>query len=75
MLYAQCRLAAWSNPANRLAWVFATTADGISSIQINVVSSDNLSLASVFTDTTGGSSPILANGMLFYTSGGKAGSF
>lgn len=63
--------ATWSNPADSSAWTFVTTANGISGIKIKVDSSGNPSLSPVWSNATGGSSPVLVNGILFYASSGK----
>jgi outer membrane protein assembly factor BamB len=64
--------AAWSNPADGSAWVFVTTKNGIAGIKINVDGSGNPSLVPAWQIASGGSSPILVNGVLFYaTNGGK----
>jgi outer membrane protein assembly factor BamB len=63
--------ATWSNPVDGSSWTFITTANGISGIKINVDGSGNPSLSPVWTNATGGSSPIVVSGMLFYASSGK----
>ncbi len=63
--------ATWSNPADGSSWTFITTANGISGVKINVDGAGNPSLSPVWTNATGGTSPIVVNGVLFYASGGK----
>ena len=63
--------ATWSNPADGSAWAFVTTANGISGIKIGVDASGNPKLNPAWTGNTGGSSPIVANGVLYYASSGK----
>jgi outer membrane protein assembly factor BamB len=58
--------ATWTNPANSDVWVFVTTASGIAGLKISVDGLGNPSLTPVWQTAAGGSSPIVANGVLYY---------
>jgi len=64
-------LAVWTNPVDGGVWVFVANDSGISGLQATVGLSGNPSLTPRWTDATGGSSPIVANGILYYA--GSAG--
>jgi len=60
--------AVWSNPVDGSVWVVVANGNGISGLQATVDGLGNPSLASRWTDPTGGTSPIVANGILYYAS-------
>jgi putative pyrroloquinoline-quinone binding quinoprotein len=60
--------AVWSNPADGKVWVIIANGNGISGLQASVDGSGNPLLASRWTDATGGTSPMVANGILYYAS-------
>ncbi|MGI8968650.1 MAG: PQQ-binding-like beta-propeller repeat protein [Chloroflexota bacterium] len=61
--------AVWRNPANGSIWVFVANDQGISGIRV-VISGGKPTLQPTWTVHTGGTSPIVANGVLFYASSG-----
>jgi outer membrane protein assembly factor BamB len=61
-------LAVWVNPADGSTWVFIANDSGISGLQLTVNRAGTPALVPRWNDGTGGSSPILANGVLFYDS-------
>src|SRR5262249_36186797 len=60
--------AVWTNPSDGSVWVFYANGNGISGLKVVVDGGGNPSLATQWKNGTGGSSPILANGILFYAS-------
>lgn len=64
--------AVWVNPADRAAWVFVANGRGISGLRAGLdahgVPRLETSGPGTWTDRTGGTSPVLANGILFYAS-------
>jgi outer membrane protein assembly factor BamB len=62
--------AAWVNSADHSTWVFIASASGISGFKVTVDGSGTPALASQWTDPAGGTSPVMANGVLFYASTG-----
>lgn len=60
--------ATWLNPADGRSWVFVSTNNGISGL--NVVSTAGTpTLVPSWTVKTGGTSPIIANGVMYYLTG------
>ncbi len=57
--------AVWVNPADNSDWVFVTTADGISALKL-VSSAGTPALQTMWQGSVGGSSPLIANGVLYY---------
>jgi len=62
--------AVWVNPADHSTWVFIATDNGISGLKLAVDGSGIPLLESQWTDPAGGTSPVVANGVLFYASYG-----
>ena len=60
--------AVWANPSDGSVWVFYANDSGISGLKIVVDGGGSPSIAPQWTDGTGGTSPILANGILYYAS-------
>ncbi|HEY1434430.1 MAG TPA: PQQ-binding-like beta-propeller repeat protein [Thermoanaerobaculia bacterium] len=58
--------AVWVNPADGTTWTFVANSAGISGLQLIFDASGHPSLASRWAVGAGGSSPIVANGMVFY---------
>jgi PQQ enzyme repeat/PQQ-like domain len=58
--------AAWVDPVDGSTWAFVANSAGISGLQITLDGAGTPSLTSRWTVHTGGSSPIVANGVLFY---------
>jgi hypothetical protein len=63
-------VAVWVNPADGSDWVFIANDNGISGIRIDVAADGTPSLDPKWTKATGGASPIVANGLVFYLSTG-----
>jgi hypothetical protein len=57
--------AVWVNPADSTDWVFVANGNGISGLKLGL-SGTTPALQKGWTDTGGGSSPLVANGVLFY---------
>jgi hypothetical protein len=62
--------AVWTNPVNGAVWVLVANGSGISGLQATVDGLGHASLTPRWTDATGGTSPIVANGILYYASFG-----
>ncbi|HVT16076.1 MAG TPA: PQQ-binding-like beta-propeller repeat protein [Thermoanaerobaculia bacterium] len=62
--------AVWVNPADGSTWVFETNFSGIAGLKLTVDGSGNPSLVSQWSQGPGGTSPIVANGILYYASSG-----
>ncbi len=54
----------WANPGDGSAWLFVADGNGIAGLRLDL--SGSPALQPQWTDGTGGSSPILANGVLYY---------
>ncbi len=63
--------ATWINPADSSTWVFIVNGNGASALRLNVDGSGNPSLATQWSNGPSGSSPVVANNMLFYLNGGS----
>jgi hypothetical protein len=61
--------AVWVNPVDGGIWVVVANGNGISGLQVTVDGSGNPSLNSHWNSGTGGTSPVVANGMVFYVGG------
>jgi uncharacterized repeat protein (TIGR01451 family) len=64
-------LAVWVNPTDRQTWCFVANGAGISGLQLLVDGAGNPSIVSRWTSNRGGTSPIVANGIVYYVSGGN----
>jgi FG-GAP-like repeat/PQQ enzyme repeat len=62
--------ATWTNPADASTWVFIVNGSGASALRLNVDGSGHPSLLPQWTIAQGGTSPIVANKILFYIDGG-----
>jgi hypothetical protein len=62
--------AVWVNPVDGNVWVFVANDNGISGLEMTVDGSGNPSLSSQWSNGSGGTSPVVANGMVFYVGGG-----
>jgi hypothetical protein len=63
--------AVWVNPADDSTWVFVANDNGLSGLQLTVDGGDNPRLVSQWTIGNGGTSPIVANGVLYYVATGN----
>jgi hypothetical protein len=61
--------AVWTNPVDGGIWVIVANGSGISGLQITVDGMGNPSLSPVWNHGPGGTSPVVANGMVFYAGG------
>lgn len=61
-------LATWMDPATGDAWAFVANGRGISGLRISLDASGNPSLVTGWQSANAGTSPIVANGVLFYAS-------
>ena len=57
--------AVWVDPADGTTWCFYTNANGLAALRLAVDASGNPSLQTMWQTTPGGSSPIIANNILF----------
>ncbi len=62
--------AVWVNPNDNSTWVFVANDSGIAGLQLTIDGGGNPSLQSRWTGSNG-TSPIIANGILFYARGGQ----
>ncbi|MCL4560759.1 MAG: PQQ-binding-like beta-propeller repeat protein [Chloroflexi bacterium] len=60
--------AVWTNPFDGRVWVFVSCSTGISAYRLAVDANGNPSLALQWTAAPGGTSPLVANGVLYYAS-------
>jgi len=63
--------AVWVNPSDGTTWVFVANSNGISGLKLNVSASGIPELQQAWTDSAGGTSPIVVNGVLFYATPGE----
>jgi outer membrane protein assembly factor BamB len=63
--------AVWVNRGDHVTWVFVANAQGISGLQLVVDASGTPGLKPVWTQNTGGTSPIVAEDVLFYATSGR----
>jgi hypothetical protein len=62
--------AVWVNPADSSTWVFVATANGISGLKLSVTNGIP-ALAAQWQNPQGGTSPLVANNVLYYTGNGN----
>lgn len=62
--------AVWVNPADKSVFVFVVTSSGISGLQVTVDGKGKPGLKTIWQEK-GGTSPIIANGVLYYVSSGR----
>jgi hypothetical protein len=58
--------AVWVNPADQAVWVFLANGSGISGLKLSVGPAGVPSLVSQWTNAAGGTSPVVADGVLYY---------
>jgi outer membrane protein assembly factor BamB len=58
--------AVWVNPSDGSTWVFIATSNGITGFQLTVDAAGSPSLQAKWQKPNGGTSPVVANGVLFY---------
>jgi outer membrane protein assembly factor BamB len=65
-------IAVWVNPSDGSTWVFVANGNGIAALKLTIDGSGNPGLSTQWHTTTGGTSPVVANGVLYYaTSSGS----
>jgi hypothetical protein len=62
--------AVWVNPSDGATWAFVTNGNGISGLRLQFDVNGNPSLVSPWHNGQGGTSPLVANNILYYASGG-----
>jgi hypothetical protein len=62
-------LAVWTDPASGTPWIFVANDSGLSGIQVVAGGGGTPALTPVWTDPNGGTSPVVANAMVFYVGG------
>lgn len=64
--------AVWVNPADNTTWVFVANARGISGLKLTIANDGTPGLTTVWQQNgSGGTSPLIANGVLFYALSGR----
>jgi outer membrane protein assembly factor BamB len=63
-------IAVWVNPADGSTWAFVVNGNGISGLRLAIDAGGNPSLTPMWTQTTNGASPIVANNVLYYARSG-----
>jgi outer membrane protein assembly factor BamB len=66
----QVQPAGWVNPVDGTSWMFVANFSGLSGLRLDVDGSGNPSLTPVWTVHVAGTSPLVANGILFYYASG-----
>src|SRR5438552_13046058 len=61
--------AVWINPADGSTWIFVVNGNGASGLRLNFDANGNPSLAPQWQNVQGGTSPVVANNMVFSLSG------
>jgi hypothetical protein len=61
-------IATWTDPGNGIVWIFVANDSGLSGIQV-VAGGGMPSMNPVWTDPNGGTSPVVANAVVFYVGG------
>lgn len=67
--------AVWTNPADNAVWIFVANGSGTSGIQVVVDGAGNPSLSTKWTIGTSGTSPLVANGVLYFANGNRVGAY
>jgi outer membrane protein assembly factor BamB len=63
--------AVWVNPADSSTWTFVANDSGVSGLKLAVDGSGNPSLSAVWQTSTAGTSPVVANGVLYVAASGS----
>jgi hypothetical protein len=61
--------AVWVNPGDNSTWVFVANDNGLSGLKLHVDGGGSPSLVKMWKINSGGTSPIVANGVLYYVAG------
>ncbi|HLX07199.1 MAG TPA: PQQ-binding-like beta-propeller repeat protein [Thermoanaerobaculia bacterium] len=62
--------AVWVSPVDGTVWVFVANGGGITGLKMVVDGMGNPSMSAMWTNGSGGTSVVVANGLVFYVSGG-----
>ncbi len=62
-------VAVWTDPASGTPWIFVANDSGVSGIQVVAGSGGTPALTPVWTDPNGGTSPVVADAIVFYAGG------
>ncbi len=62
-------IAAWTDPASGTVWIFVANDSGLSGLQVVAGVDGTPSLTPVWTDPHGGTSPVVADGIVLYVGG------
>jgi len=62
--------AVWTNPADSSTWVFVGTSGGLAGLRLSVDAGGNPSLSAQWHNNLGGTSPVVANNVVYYVGGG-----
>jgi len=62
--------AVWTNPADGSTWTFVANDQGLSALKVTLGSGGQPSLSTMWQNSSGGTSPIIANNVLYYVGGG-----
>jgi hypothetical protein len=62
--------AVWTNPADASTWVFVGTSGGLAGFKLSIDAGGNPSLSTQWHNNAGGTSPVIANNVLYYVGGG-----
>jgi outer membrane protein assembly factor BamB len=60
--------AVWMNPGDGATWVFVANGSGIAGLRLVIGANGDPSLSAQWSNAAGGSSPLVANGVLYYAS-------
>jgi outer membrane protein assembly factor BamB len=63
--------AVWMNPSDSTTWVFVANSRGVSGLKLTIANDGTPGLTPVWQNGSGGTSPLLANGVLFYATSGR----
>ena len=62
--------AVWVNPADSSTWVFVGTNGGLAGFRLSIDAGGNPSLSAQWHNSVGGTSPVVANSVIYYVGGG-----
>jgi outer membrane protein assembly factor BamB len=63
--------AVWVNPADGSTWAFVANASGVAGLKLVIGAGGSPTLGTMWHGTTGGTSPLVANGVLYFASPGN----
>ena len=62
-------VAVWADPASGIPWIFVANDSGLAALQVTAGGGGTPTLTPIWTDPNGGTSPVVANGIVFYVGG------